>query len=553
MSSATRDDLSAGGSVGAEVQSFVSGASGLAGLLSEDAPQIAERVRKIVATVLEERVTVGFCGVFNAGKSTLMNAALGRNLMPVGALPESGAICALQSGAADSAEVVESGRRRPIPCSMEAIHEEITLVAKDGSRRPQVLGIDRVDVALGRSIIPPRVRWVDSPGYNDQQDMALLSRRAAAEADVVVWVLRSRQLLSEPEMIFLASHIGESGPASVVFIMNALLRSDTEEDWQRFLKDIAPQWVDRIRHYAPDMGFTQSSPPEITIVAARAMCKEPQNFGGAELKRLLVGVDSRLHPRVMRTRLWRAARALAQCIPLLDERIAAEVRRLEQRTREVTEVNAEAERKRLLREALAQTTTQFMDEFQTAVSRAAAKLVGRLTDVATASPVIGAPELNADIAKVAREASAAMFVRINSAARKYQERPLDAGWINYFETLCAPPRTTVDFSSTFARTRAAIAMMNKMVGKEPPWLEEGRAKISGIVGGIVSAMRARHATFAAQFDQLYSLRAATLPAPDARALDRLRGIRVGLNDQVICARRAACPDYRWERIDGAGA
>ena len=108
------------------------------------------------------------------------------------------------------------------------------------------------------------------------------TRRSAAYADVLVWVLTSRQLLSQVEMEFLSNHLREAGPASVVFVLNGFLRRDTREEWDQFVAKNAPQLIDKVNHFGTDMGFSEQAPPVILPVAGRAMCKAGQNsFGGS--------------------------------------------------------------------------------------------------------------------------------------------------------------------------------------------------------------------------------------------------------------------------------
>ena len=76
------------------------------------------------------------------GKSTMMNAVVGRDILPVDDVPETGAICCLLAGGQDAAAVVEGGTRRSIPCTTEAIRSEITLLSVQGDRRREVAAID---------------------------------------------------------------------------------------------------------------------------------------------------------------------------------------------------------------------------------------------------------------------------------------------------------------------------------------------------------------------------------------------------------------------------
>ena len=84
--------------------------------LHERAPELGQRIRGIARTLDQEQITVNFGGVFKAGKSTMINAALGRGILPVDDVPETGAVCCLLPGTEDDA--IRCRRRNQAPDSV---------------------------------------------------------------------------------------------------------------------------------------------------------------------------------------------------------------------------------------------------------------------------------------------------------------------------------------------------------------------------------------------------------------------------------------------------
>jgi hypothetical protein len=289
--------------------------------------------------------TITFGGHFKTGKSTLLNAALGRRVLPAADLPETGAICVLRSGDADSVEVLVGQTRRKVPCTLEAIQQEISLIGQVGERREEVHRVDRLEISLTGCGIPPHARWIDSPGINDTEEMNACALKAARQADVLVWVLSSKQPLSEVEMIFLVDYIAERGPAGVVFLLNAFLAENTPAAWTAFLARKAPWIQDKVLYHAPDLGFTPESPPHIAPVSGLGLFGDSANdFGRTELRRLLLALGSPDVPRIRRARLNRAALGLRHLAEETEaarekERIAQEAQK---KARE--KVRQEAER-----------------------------------------------------------------------------------------------------------------------------------------------------------------------------------------------------------------
>ncbi len=518
----------------------------IAASLVDRAPELAQRLRRTAHALGQDQITLNFGGVFKAGKSTMINAALGRNILPVDDVPETGAICCLLPGSEDSAAVVEGAIRREIPCTSAEIRSQITLLSARGERRTEVAAIERAEIILQDCVIPRDACWVDSPGYNDTAEMDERTRRSAAYSDVLVWVLTSRQLLSQVEMAFLSTHVRDSGPASVVFVLNGFLRRDTLEEWQQFLARSAPQLLDKVRHFAPDMGFVQDVPPEIIPVAGRAMCKHGQDtFGGSDLLRFLIGVDSRFHPRVMRTRLWRAASELRNCVAPLDELLARETQEIDRRKGECDAANRLAERKRQLALALERIIEQFLEELSGAARACGGKLEARLTDIMAASGGIYARQLNEGIAAAAETAVTQMIARLGATLQRSGEPPLNEEWMQYFRRLAQPPQATFELPERLeaggidAVLLATPAFVAAKLGRPPQWLASVRTAIARVIDGTVTAMQVRRALFRAALEQLYSLRTQESVPPDESGLGQLHALRDRLSRSAAEAAKLA--------------
>lgn len=527
----------------AVVQGVIDQVVALGAQLQERAPELAQRIRSIARGLDQNQITVNFGGVFKAGKSTMINAALGRDILPVDDVPETGAVCCLLPGTEDGAVVVEGATRRPIACTTEAIRSQITLLSELGERREAVAAIDRAEITLRDCVIPRDACWVDSPGYNDTAEMDERTRRSASYCDLLVWVLTSRQLLSQVEMTFLAEHVRHSGPASVLFVLNGFLRRDSVEEWEQFLSRSAPQLLDKVRHFAPDMGFPPEAAAQIIPVAGRAMCKHgPHTFGGTDLLRFLLGVNSRFHPRVMRTRLWRAGAELKCCVQPLEELLATEKAELNRRRTAWTAMRQLAERKRQLAAALEQSIDLFLQEFSAAARARAAQLSARLTDIVAASGGVYAQQLNQGTVDAARTALAQLHTRVAAAAKRFGAAPLSEEWRQYLDSVARPPETTLQFPERLeaggidALIVATPALVAEKLGRPPAWLASARAAIGRVTDGVVAAMQARRAHLCEAFEQVYSLRVSEPPPPDESALALLGELRDRLSR---CAAEAA--------------
>ena len=69
----------------------------------------AEACRELMVKLAEDRFTLAVLGQFNRGKSSLMNAIMGRQILPTGVLPLTSAITVLRFGSHEQLVVERKG------------------------------------------------------------------------------------------------------------------------------------------------------------------------------------------------------------------------------------------------------------------------------------------------------------------------------------------------------------------------------------------------------------------------------------------------------------
>ncbi|MFC4071551.1 dynamin family protein, partial [Actinoplanes subglobosus] len=280
---------------------------------------LRERLQQASAALAEPEVRIAFGGRFNSGKSSLLNVLIGRPLLPTGALPETGVACMIRAGKADELLALTGGRFVSLGFDRAVIAEQVSLIDSSGTRRDRVREVSHLAVTVSGGRFPGGLLLVDSPGVDENPEM---DERATAEAragDLLIWVVDSRSPLSETEQDFLAAHLDTHGPHSVVFVVNAFLKEDTEEGWQRFHEKVAPFCRLRLSEVADEL---DADPPEPVFVSARAAAAHPDRFGGPELRDLLADLAAG-HRATVATRLFRAEQALADISVDMNRRTAA--------------------------------------------------------------------------------------------------------------------------------------------------------------------------------------------------------------------------------------
>ena len=174
-----------------ELQGLASEIGASARAEGSDVGARAERVAKRLA---EGRFHVAVLGEFKRGKSTLVNALLGAEVLPTGVLPLTAVVTEVVHGEPGATVVDLEGRCREIELS-----ELVDFVSESGNPANE-RRVDRVEVRWPAGLLATGVVLVDTPGigsihrHNTEAGLAAL-----LEADGAVLVLSVDEPLSEGE------------------------------------------------------------------------------------------------------------------------------------------------------------------------------------------------------------------------------------------------------------------------------------------------------------------------------------------------------------------
>ncbi len=281
------------------------------------APNLRDEIEQRQRQITAPEARLAFTGRFKVGKSTMVNAALCRSLLPMNDLPETGVVCHLRAGTRDVAFVTEGGRRREIPCTMEALRQELSLLDDQGGRRASLDKDKTIEITLGGGLacpIPADACWIDSPGFDDTEQMDARAQSAQNDTDILLWVLNSQtNQYSESDAIRLADYVEANGEAGVILLFNVRLPVDTVAAWTAFEERNMLRLQQRIRDRQAESGFAVE--PRTIFVSARAIGGDGNrtanplhtmtHFGGTDLWSFLRQIQSGAHPLVRTARLER--------------------------------------------------------------------------------------------------------------------------------------------------------------------------------------------------------------------------------------------------------
>lgn len=194
----------------------------------------------LIAKKGEEPFTLVILGEFKRGKSTIINALLGKQLAPINVTPETYTINEISFGHVQSVEaILENGQRVPL------VLEDITRENLERRMKLFPAKISSVQIKDNAPILK-NIRIVDTPGLSDLESLDKQVQEYIVNADAIMYAASCLLPFSETEQIFLASHVQPQRFGMLYVLVNMIdalnSQSDVDKIMRRF-KGIAERIV----------------------------------------------------------------------------------------------------------------------------------------------------------------------------------------------------------------------------------------------------------------------------------------------------------------------
>lgn len=175
-------------------------------------PDLARTIEADTRRRLDDhRVRAVVLGEIKQGKSTLINAILGDDALPMGVTPTTGAVATVRVGSDPGTYLCHEGSAASGPVR-EPIDAERFAALATGRDRAGVEPGAIVELVVGAGALPPALELIDTPGMNDMERVrGAISRGELPRADVIVLVLDATQLLNRTELAFLRDAVAAVG------------------------------------------------------------------------------------------------------------------------------------------------------------------------------------------------------------------------------------------------------------------------------------------------------------------------------------------------------
>lgn len=184
----------------------------------------------LIAKKCEEPFTLVILGEFKRGKSTIINALLGKQLAPINVTPETYTINEISFGHVQSVEaILENGQRVPL------VLEDITRENLERRMKLFPAKISSVQIKDNAPILK-NIRIVDTPGLSDLESLDKQVQEYIVNADAIMYAASCLLPFSETEQIFLASHVQPQRFGMLYVLVNMIDALNSQGDVDKIMR-----------------------------------------------------------------------------------------------------------------------------------------------------------------------------------------------------------------------------------------------------------------------------------------------------------------------------
>lgn len=198
------------------------------------------RVNEVIARKEKEFFSVAVIGEFKRGKSTLINALLGKEILPADVLPCSATLNRITFGLKPEVKIIYKANEQSSEVietiKVEELSDYVTKLTPESEKTAQ--DVKEAIVYYPIKYCRDNADIIDTPGLNDDQTMTDITLSVLQKVDAAILVISATSPFSEYEGEFLTNRIFTQDLARVIFVVNRIDDIKKIEDRERIIKQI---------------------------------------------------------------------------------------------------------------------------------------------------------------------------------------------------------------------------------------------------------------------------------------------------------------------------
>lgn len=202
-------------------------------ILGEEFTDNLKQWDKAITKRRTEPFSLVVLGDFKRGKSTIINAILGKSIAPVNVAPETFTINSISYGETPTAEAVLSNGQRIMLTADDLQRERLEKLT-----RAFPDSLEYIDIRDNAEILK-EIRIVDTPGLSDLDCLDKQVQDYLVNADAIVYVASALSPFSESEQFFLATHIQPMSFSKLFVLVNMIDAMGSMRDIEKIINRVS--------------------------------------------------------------------------------------------------------------------------------------------------------------------------------------------------------------------------------------------------------------------------------------------------------------------------
>ncbi|MBR1740226.1 MAG: dynamin family protein [Ruminococcus sp.] len=194
----------------------------------------AESIRETLEKAKDEHFEVAIVGEFKRGKSTLINALLGQEVLPADVLPATATLNRVTYSTEPYVQVeYKNGDSERV--DIDRLEEYVTKLTSESELKAET--VKEATVYYDTEFCRNNVDIIDTPGLNDDDQMTNVTMSIIPKIDAAVFVISANSPFSQFEKEFLEKKMLTSDVGRIIFVVNCF-GTFTQEDENKIVETV---------------------------------------------------------------------------------------------------------------------------------------------------------------------------------------------------------------------------------------------------------------------------------------------------------------------------